>query len=55
VGGPPGEEVAGIPLLEGQRTLVERPTAYVCREYVCDLPVTDPDQLRSQMLQLCAP
>ena len=54
VGGPPGEEVTGIPLLEGQRTLVENPTAYVCREYVCDLPVTDPDQLRNQMLQLCA-
>ena len=53
VGGPPGEKVTGIPLLEGQRTVVENPTAYVCREYVCDLPVTEPDQLSNQMLQLC--
>jgi len=50
VGGPPGEVPRGIPLLKGSRTLVKKPTAYVCREYICNLPVTDPDQLREEML-----
>ena len=54
VGGPPGEELADIPLLRGRGTSGEKPTAYVCREYVCDLPVTDPEEVRNQMLQLCA-
>ena len=40
---------ATLPLLE-QRGLVEgQPTAYVCRHYVCQLPVTDPEALTRQL------
>jgi uncharacterized protein YyaL (SSP411 family) len=37
-------------LLEG-RTVREgsRATAYVCRNYACDEPVTSPDQLAAQL------
>jgi uncharacterized protein YyaL (SSP411 family) len=52
VGAPPGEAPCGIPLLKGSRTLVNKPTAYVCRKYICNLPITDPDQLRKEMLLL---
>ncbi|MGW2098556.1 hypothetical protein ACWCPX_12770, partial [Streptomyces olivaceoviridis] len=45
-GTPDSEE---FPLL-ADRTLVEgAPTAYVCRGFVCDLPVTDPDALRTKL------
>ena len=38
-----------LPLLE-QRDLVDgRPTAYVCQDYVCQLPVTDPEALAQQL------
>ncbi|MBG7700427.1 thioredoxin domain-containing protein [Streptomyces sp. MC1] len=38
-----------FPLL-ADRTLVDgAPTAYVCRGFVCDLPVTDPDALRAKL------
>ena len=40
---------AGLPLLEG-RTLVDgKATAYVCRNYACELPVTDPAALARQL------
>jgi uncharacterized protein YyaL (SSP411 family) len=42
----PGEEVRGMPLLEGRSTLGDAPTAYLCRAYACELPVTDPQALR---------
>ena len=28
---------------------IDRPTAYVCRGYACDKPVTDPDALAEQL------
>ncbi|HXG03642.1 MAG TPA: thioredoxin domain-containing protein [Candidatus Binatia bacterium] len=40
---------AGIPLLEGRRALDGRPTAFVCRNYACDLPTTDPAALARQL------
>jgi uncharacterized protein YyaL (SSP411 family) len=36
---------AGVALLRGRRMLEGRPTAYVCRGFVCDRPTTDPDEL----------
>jgi len=39
-------DAAGVPLLEGRALLNGEPTAYVCREFVCDLPTTSPDDLR---------
>ncbi|MGW1594462.1 thioredoxin domain-containing protein, partial [Streptomyces sp. NPDC002343] len=56
LGAAPGAVVAcGIPdsdefpLLAG-RTLVDgAPAAYVCRGFVCDLPVTDPQALRTRL------
>jgi uncharacterized protein YyaL (SSP411 family) len=44
----PDDDETRSPLLAG-RTGVTRPTAYVCRDFVCDLPVTDPDALRAQL------
>ncbi len=44
-----GQEAPGIPLLEGRRALDGRPTAYVCRNYACDLPTTDPAALARQL------
>jgi hypothetical protein len=43
-----GEGFAGserIPLLAGRGMIDGRPTAYVCRDYVCERPVVDPDEL----------
>jgi uncharacterized protein len=40
---------AGIALLADRPLLRERPTAYVCRGFVCELPVTDVDALLSQL------
>ena len=40
---------AGIPLLEGRGTVDGKPTAYVCRNYACELPVTDVAVLAQQL------
>jgi uncharacterized protein YyaL (SSP411 family) len=36
----------GLPLLEGRPMVGDRGTAYVCRGFVCDAPVTEVEQLR---------
>jgi uncharacterized protein YyaL (SSP411 family) len=46
--GPSGDG-GGIPLLEGRRAQDGRATAYVCRNYVCDLPVSDRAGLARQL------
>jgi uncharacterized protein YyaL (SSP411 family) len=38
-----------VPLLEGRELIDSRPTAYVCRDFACRLPVTDPSALREQL------
>jgi uncharacterized protein YyaL (SSP411 family) len=43
-----------IPLLEARTLLGGRPTAYVCRDFACRLPVTDPDALREQLAESAA-
>ena len=44
-----GSPSEGIPLLEGRERLNGGPTAYVCQNYVCQLPVTDADALTRQL------
>ncbi len=34
-----------VPLLEGRPSIDGKATAYLCREFVCDLPITDVDDL----------
>ena len=41
---------SGIPLLAGRGRIDGAPTAYVCRNYVCGLPVTTPSDLARQLL-----
>ena len=38
-----------IPLLEGRDAIDGQPTAHVCQNYVCQLPVTEPDALATQL------
>ena len=40
---------ADIPLLQDRSRVEERPTAYVCENFVCSRPVTDPSELASQL------
>jgi uncharacterized protein YyaL (SSP411 family) len=47
-GGSP-ETSQGIGLMEGRTARGGAPTAYVCRNYTCDEPVTDPEALRGQL------
>ena len=48
-GGAPGEATAGIALLEQREVRGGLPTAYVCRNYACDEPVTEPHALGEQL------
>ncbi len=45
----PDEEVDGVPVLEGRSMRDRRPTAYLCRDYACREPVTDPEALAAQI------
>jgi len=37
--------------LGGMRMIGERPTAYLCRNFVCEAPTTDPAVLAAQLRQ----
>jgi hypothetical protein len=39
----------GVPLLAGRPTVAGAPTAYVCRGFVCDRPVTGVAELVDQL------
>ncbi|HUQ43643.1 MAG TPA: thioredoxin domain-containing protein [Candidatus Limnocylindria bacterium] len=52
--GPGGGGAQAIPLLADRSALKGRPTAYVCRNFACRLPVTDPDALREQLAEVAA-
>ena len=47
VAGPP--DAPGVPLLAGRPLIEDRPTAYVCRGFVCDRPVTTEADLVSRL------
>ena len=49
VGGGADDTTAGLPLMEGRGQLGGQATAYVCRNYVCDLPVNQPEALARQL------
>jgi len=42
-------DVGGLPLLAHRGAVGGRPTAYVCRRYVCETPTTDPAGLARQL------
>ncbi|MGQ9902792.1 MAG: thioredoxin domain-containing protein [Anaerolineae bacterium] len=44
----PGES-SPIPLLEGREQIVGKATAYVCRRFACQMPVTEPADLQRQL------
>jgi uncharacterized protein YyaL (SSP411 family) len=47
----PGEDPPRIPspLLNGRGQIDGKATAYVCQNYVCQLPVTEPSALEAQV------
>jgi uncharacterized protein YyaL (SSP411 family) len=47
--GQPGVEPATVPVLEGRGQIDGRATAYVCVDFVCRRPVTEPEALRAQL------
>jgi hypothetical protein len=47
--GDPGEEMQSVPLLEDREQVDGQTTAYVCVEFTCRQPVTDPEALAQQI------
>ena len=48
--GPMDDAIVGLPLIEGRSMLKGRATAYVCRNYTCELPVNEPEALAGQLV-----
>ena len=46
---PTDDALVGLPLAEGRSMLRGRATAYVCRNYTCELPVDEPEALAGQL------
>ncbi len=55
-GGPgQAEPGRGLPFLEGMSSRQGRATAYICEEYVCQLPTDDPDVVARLLDALAGP
>jgi uncharacterized protein len=48
--GPAHDAVEAVPLLADREALDGRATAYVCQRFTCRRPVTDPDELRTELV-----
>jgi uncharacterized protein YyaL (SSP411 family) len=48
--GEPSVEPATVPILEGRGLINGRATAYVCIDFVCQRPVTEPEELEDLVL-----
>ena len=48
-GGAAGSDGWEVPLLAGRGLVGGAPAAYVCRNFTCRAPVTDPDLLRAEL------
>ena len=48
------EAASVVPLLEDRPQLKGQPTAYVCRDFACRLPVTDDESLRYELAEVVA-
>ena len=44
-----GDSCGPMPILDGRNLLDGRPAAYVCRGYTCQLPVSEPDEVRREI------
>jgi uncharacterized protein YyaL (SSP411 family) len=53
IGSPDGPST--VPLLRDRELREGRPAAYVCSGFVCQQPVTDPDDLAAQLDAVWAP
>ena len=49
LGGGAAKKGSHVKLLENRPLVDGKPTAYVCRSYTCDKPVTQPDALSDQL------
>ena len=38
------------PLLKNKKLVNNKPTAYICQDYVCKKPTTKPDELANQLV-----
>jgi uncharacterized protein YyaL (SSP411 family) len=47
--GAPGAQLPDVPLLQGRRLVEGRATAYVCRDFACQAPTTEPEGLQAQL------
>lgn len=44
------DETLGLPIVKGKKAIDGKATAYVCENFTCELPTTDPEVLKKQLL-----